>query len=56
MARPISLELPPRDPRVELRKRLDEAPIEHAEALLDSWESAAATARSRRVCAAARRA
>ncbi len=38
MARPISLELPPRDPRVELRKRLDEAPIEHAEALLDSWE------------------
>jgi uncharacterized protein YjgD (DUF1641 family) len=38
MARPISLELPPRDPRQELRKRLDEAPIEHAEALLDSWE------------------
>jgi uncharacterized protein YjgD (DUF1641 family) len=38
MARPISLELPPRDPREELRKRLDEAPIEHAEALLDSWE------------------
>jgi uncharacterized protein YjgD (DUF1641 family) len=38
MARPISLELPPRDPRQELRKRLDEATIEHAEALLDSWE------------------
>jgi uncharacterized protein YjgD (DUF1641 family) len=38
MARPISLELAPRDPRLELRKRLDEAPIEHAEALLDSWE------------------
>ena len=38
MARPISLELPPRDPRQELRKRLDEAPIEHAEALLESWE------------------
>lgn len=38
MARPISLELPPRDPREELRKRLDEAPIEHAEALLDSFE------------------
>ena len=38
MARPISLELPPRDPRKELRKRLDEAPLEHAEALLDSWE------------------
>jgi len=38
MARPISLELPPRDPRQELRKRLDEAPMEHAEALLDSYE------------------
>jgi uncharacterized protein YjgD (DUF1641 family) len=37
MARPISLELPPRDPREELRKRLDEAPAEHAEALLDSY-------------------
>lgn len=38
MARPISLEVPPRDPREELRKRLDQAPIEHAEALLDSYE------------------
>jgi uncharacterized protein YjgD (DUF1641 family) len=38
MARPIPLELPPRDPRVELRKRLDEAPVEYAEALLDSYE------------------
>ena len=38
MARPISLELPPRDPREELRKRLEQAPIEHAEALLDSYE------------------
>ena len=38
MARPISLEFPPRDPRQELRKRLEEAPIEHAEALLDSYE------------------
>jgi uncharacterized protein YjgD (DUF1641 family) len=38
MARPISLELPPRDPRLELRKRLDEAPLEYAEALLDSYE------------------
>ena len=38
MARPISLELPPRDPRQELRKRLEEATIEHAEALLDSYE------------------
>jgi uncharacterized protein YjgD (DUF1641 family) len=38
MARPIPLELPSRDPREELRKRLDQAPIAHAEALLDSYE------------------
>ena len=38
MARPIALELPPRDPREELRKRLDDAPLEYAEALLDSYE------------------
>jgi uncharacterized protein YjgD (DUF1641 family) len=38
MARPIPLELHPRDPREELRKRLDEAPLEHAEALLDSYK------------------
>ncbi len=38
MAKPIALELPPRDARDELRKRLEQAPLEHAEALLDSWE------------------
>ncbi|MGA2887352.1 MAG: DUF1641 domain-containing protein [Terracidiphilus sp.] len=38
MARPIALELPPRDPRQELLKRLEEAPVEYAEALLDSYE------------------
>jgi len=38
MARPISLELQPRDPREELRKRLEQAPVKHAEALLDSYE------------------
>jgi uncharacterized protein YjgD (DUF1641 family) len=38
MARSIPLELPPRDPREELRKRLDEAPLEHAEALLDTYK------------------
>jgi uncharacterized protein YjgD (DUF1641 family) len=38
MARPIPLELPPRDPREELHKRLEQAPVEHAEALLDSYE------------------
>jgi uncharacterized protein YjgD (DUF1641 family) len=38
MARPIPLELPPRDSREELRKRLEQAPVAHAEALLDSYE------------------
>jgi uncharacterized protein YjgD (DUF1641 family) len=38
MAQPIPLQLPPRDPREELRKQLDQAPITHAEALLDSYE------------------
>lgn len=38
MAQPIPLQLPPRDPREELRQRLDQAPITHAEALLDSYE------------------
>jgi uncharacterized protein YjgD (DUF1641 family) len=38
MARPIPLELPARDPREELRKRLEQAPLAHAEALLDSYE------------------
>ena len=38
MARPIPLELPARDPREELRKRLEQAPVDHAEALLDSYE------------------
>jgi uncharacterized protein YjgD (DUF1641 family) len=38
MARPIPLELPARDPREELRKQLEQAPVKHAEALLDSYE------------------
>jgi uncharacterized protein YjgD (DUF1641 family) len=38
MARPIPLELPPRDPREEMRRRLEQAPVTHAEALLDSYE------------------
>lgn len=38
MARPIGLEVTPRDPREELRKRLEEAPEQHAEALLESYE------------------
>ncbi len=38
MAQPIPLELPPRDPRKELLDRLERAPQEHAEALLDAYE------------------
>ena len=38
MAQPIELKLPPRDPKQELLKRLEEAPAEHAAALLDSYE------------------
>jgi len=38
MARPISLAIPPRDPRKELIARLESAPAEHAEALLDAYE------------------
>lgn len=38
MARPIPLGVPPRDPRRELIARLERAPVEHAEALLDSYE------------------
>jgi uncharacterized protein YjgD (DUF1641 family) len=38
MARPIPLEIAPRDPHEELRKRLEQAPAAHAEALLDSYE------------------
>jgi uncharacterized protein YjgD (DUF1641 family) len=38
MARPIGLEVALRDPREELRKRLEAAPEQHAEALLESYE------------------
>jgi uncharacterized protein YjgD (DUF1641 family) len=38
MAQPISLELPPRDPRAELIARLQDAPLNHAEALLSAYE------------------
>lgn len=38
MARPIGLEVAPRDPREELSKRLADAPVQHAEALLESYE------------------
>lgn len=38
MARPIAFEVTPYDPREALRKRLEAAPIEHAEALLESYE------------------
>ena len=38
MAQPIPLDLPPRNPRKELLDRLESAPQEHAEALLDGYE------------------
>jgi uncharacterized protein YjgD (DUF1641 family) len=38
MARPIGWEKALRDPREELRKRLEQAPEQHAEALLESYE------------------
>jgi uncharacterized protein YjgD (DUF1641 family) len=38
MAQQIRLTLPPRDPRAVLQSRLQEAPAEHAEALLAAYE------------------
>jgi len=38
MAQPISLEIPPRNPRAELRSRLEQAPEQHAEAVLAAYE------------------
>jgi uncharacterized protein YjgD (DUF1641 family) len=38
MAQPILLEVPPRNPRAELRSRLEQAPEQHAEAVLAAYE------------------
>jgi uncharacterized protein YjgD (DUF1641 family) len=38
MAQPIPLNLAPRDPRRDLDSRLQQAPLEHAEALLAGYE------------------
>jgi len=38
MAQPIALEIAPRDARKELLARLENAPAEHAAALLDAYE------------------
>ena len=38
MARPIALEFSARDPAAELRSKLENAPAEHAEALLAAYE------------------
>ena len=38
MARPIPLELPPRDPQRDLNLRLEQAPAQHAEAMLAAYE------------------
>lgn len=39
MAQPVPLEVAPRDAREELRRRLEHAPEEHAEAILDAYEA-----------------
>src|SRR5258708_30674347 len=38
LAQPIPLEIPPRNVRAELQSRLEQAPAEHAEALLSTYE------------------
>src|SRR5271170_4869178 len=38
MATPILLKLPPRDPREALHQRVENAPAEHAEALLAAYD------------------
>ena len=38
MAQPILLKIPPEDPRDVLRRRIENAPLEHAEALLSVYE------------------
>src|SRR6266702_107176 len=38
MSQPIRLEFPPRDTRAELQTRLQNAPLQHAEALLSGYE------------------
>ena len=38
MAKPVPLQLPPRDPREEMHSRLERAPLEHADALLAAYE------------------
>src|SRR5258705_10242809 len=38
MAQPIRLEFSPRDPRAELQTRLQNAPLQHAEALLSGYD------------------
>lgn len=37
MARPIPLQVPPRDPQRELNSRLQQVPLEHAEAVLAAY-------------------
>jgi uncharacterized protein YjgD (DUF1641 family) len=38
MAQPIPLQVPPRNPRAELVSRLEQAPAQHAEAVLAAYE------------------
>lgn len=38
MAKPIPLTVAPRDPKAELRERLEQAPVEHADAILKAYD------------------
>jgi uncharacterized protein YjgD (DUF1641 family) len=38
MAKPIPLTIAPRDPKAELREKLDQAPVEHADAILKAYD------------------
>src|SRR6266850_7495292 len=38
MAQPVRLDFPPRDARAELQMRLENAPLQHAEALLSGYD------------------
>jgi uncharacterized protein YjgD (DUF1641 family) len=38
MAKPIALTIAPRDPKAELQAKLDQAPVEHADAILKAYD------------------
>jgi uncharacterized protein YjgD (DUF1641 family) len=38
VAKPIALTIAPRDPKAELKEKLDQAPVEHADAILKAYD------------------